>query len=165
MCTRCVFLECLFIFCSCIQWLFKSASSTTVQVYSSLVNGRGDLTESLSLRLDVAQVFWSLRARTPGPRRVVGRAHAILLQRTGACEPAQKTLRGFRRQEELARCIVACRYRLLPAFTTTAKEDRIVASLSFTIKDWPAAVRSRLNSWHVHVCTDHAESYPDEPSL
>ena len=54
--------------------------------------------------------------------------------------------------------------RLLPAFTTTAKEDGIVASLSFTIKDWPAAVRSRLNSWHVHVCTDHAESYPDEPS-
>ena len=137
-CTRCVFLECLFIFCSCIQWLFKS----------SLVNGRGDLTESQSLRLDVPQVFWSLRARTPGRRHVVGRAHTFFFYIRSSSEPASWISKGRGAgQVHSGMQISGNADRLLPAFTTTAKEDRIVASLSITPKDWPAAVRSRLNPY------------------
>ena len=118
------------------EWLFKT----------SLVNGRGDLTESLSFRLDVPQVFWSLRPRTPGRRHVAGRAHAIFFCIRSSSETASWISKGRGAgQAHSGMQISGNADRLLPAFTTTAKEDRIVASLSITPKDWPAAVRSRLN--------------------
>ena len=118
------------------EWLFKT----------SLVNGRGDLTESLNLRLDVPQVFWSLRPRTPGRRHVAGRAHAIFFYIRSSSETASWISKGRGAgQAHSGMQISGNADRLLAAYTTTAKEDRIVTSLSITPKDWPAAVRSRLN--------------------